>query len=151
MKTKRISLILLGVVLSLLAISCKDMPIGYLQADKAFFSPDTVYVYKQIDPQSDRAKNNSPWTSLRIQGISGTAPINYEFYDVKVNNGGNAATFKKLVDKKKVLIQGGIIQLFQDGVKELPNGDYTISMKVYNEGYSNILKDIFTFVVKDEE
>lgn len=42
-----------------------------------------------------------------------------------------------------------MIQIFQEGVKEIPNGNYTISIRVYNEGHSHILKDAVTFIVQD--
>ena len=57
--------------------------------------------------------------------------------------------FNEQVKKGNVLIQGGIIQLFQAGVKEIPNGTYTLTIRVYNEDHSALLKDIFTFVVSD--
>ncbi len=131
--------------------SCDRMPVGYLQTEEAIFTPDTVYVYRNLDPNSDRVLNNVPWTSLRIQGVAGTAPINYEFHSVKVNDGGNQEAFAKLVESKELVVEGGIIRLFQSGVKKVPNGSYTLSIKIYNEGYSDVLEDIFTFVIKDSE
>ncbi len=131
--------------------SCDRMPVGYLQTDEAVFTPDTVFVYRNLDAQSDRVLNNIPWTSLRIQGVSGTAPINYEFHSVKVSDGGDKEAFTKLATSGELRIQGGIIQLFQAGVKKVPNGAYTISLKVYNEGYSAVLDDVFTFVIKESE
>lgn len=132
-------------------ISCNKIPVGYLETENAAFEPNTVYAYREIDPDSERAKNNAPWTSLRIQGVAGTVPINYEFYGIKAENGGNADLFRQAIQDGDVLVQGGIIQLFQSGVKKLPNGSYIISLKVYNEGHSRILKDVFTFIIKDKE
>ncbi len=131
--------------------SCDRMPVGYLQTDEAVFTPDTVYVYRNLDPQSDRVLNDTPWTSLRIQGVSGTAPINYEFHSVKANDGGNQEAFEKLAESKELVVEGGIIRLFQSGVKKVPNGSYTLSLKIYNEGYSATVEDVFTFVIKDSE
>ncbi len=131
--------------------SCNKIPVGYLQTDEAVFTPDTVYVYRNLDPQSDRILNKVPWTSLRIQGVSGTNPINYDFHSVKVSDGGNQEAFTKLVESEEVVVKGGIIKLFQSGVKKVPNGSYTLSIKVYNEGYSAILEDVFTFIIKDSE
>ena len=85
----------------------------------------------------------------RIQGVAGTVPINYEYVSVKTAKGGDTQRFNEQVKKGNVLIQGGIIQLFQAGVKEIPNGTYTLTIRVYNEDHSALLKDIFTFVVSD--
>ncbi len=140
-------------VLSVLffTLSCNQIPVGYLQTEEAEFIPNKVEVYRNLDPNDNRVLDNIPWTSLRVQGVSGTNPINYEFHSVKVSDGGDKEAFVKLVKSGEVVIQGGIIRLFQSGVKKLPNGSYTISLNVYNEGYSAVLKDAFTFVVKDNE
>ncbi|MBS9766382.1 MAG: hypothetical protein KGV44_02440 [Flavobacteriaceae bacterium] len=140
-------------VLSVLfcTLSCNKIPVGYLQTEEAVFIPDKVEVYRDLDPNDNRVIDNIPWTSLRVQGVSGTNPINYEFHSVKVSDGGDKEAFVKLVKSGEVVVQGGIIRLFQSGVKKLPNGSYTISLNVYNEGYSAVLKDAFTFVVKDNE
>lgn len=130
--------------------SCNKIPIGYLNTRGAVFTPDTIYVGRNIDPESPRAKNAAPWTSLRIQGVAGTNPINYDFHSVKVNNGGDATKFEAIVRTGHVSTKGGIVQISQEGVKGIPNGDYTLSLRAYNEGHSAILQDIITFVVKDE-
>ncbi len=131
--------------------SCDRIPVGYLQTEEAVFIPDTVYAYRNLDPNSDRVLNKVPWTSLRIQGISGTNPINYEFHSVKTNDGGDQTAFLEAVKDGDVVVKGGIIRLFQSGVKKIPNGSYTLSLKVYNEGYSAILENAFTFVVKNDQ
>lgn len=129
--------------------SCNKIPIGYLNTKDAVFTPDTIFVGRTIDPESPRAKNGAPWTSYRIQGVAGTNPINYDFHSVKVNNGGDAAKFEAIVRAGHVSTRGGIIQIYQEGVKDIPNGDYTLSLRAYNDGHSAILEDIITFVVKD--
>lgn len=151
MKNKRIGSIGILVLLSVLFTlsSCDRMKVGYLNTTNASYNPDTVFAFRNIDPKSERAKNNAPWTSVRIQGVAGTVPINYEYVSVKTAKGGNVQRFNEQVKKGNVLIQGGIIQLFQAGVKEIPNGTYTLTIRVYNEDHSALLKDIFTFVVSD--
>ena len=47
-------------------------------------------------------------------------------------------------------MSGGTINLFPKAVATLPNGRYTVNLRVTNEGYSRELKGLFTFVVKDK-
>lgn len=144
----------LGVALLALTLAltaCHRMDVGYLKTADASFSPDTVYVYRTIDPMSERAVNGSPWTSTRIQGVSGTAPINYSYVSVKASDGGSAEAFNAIVKDGQVVIQGGLIQLFQKGAAQLPDGKYTLTIRVSNEDHEAILQDVFTFVVKETE
>ena len=144
----------LGVALLALTLAltgCHRMDVGYLKTADASFSPDTVYVYRTIDPMSERAVNGSPWTSTRIQGVSGTAPINYSYVSVKASDGGSAEAFNAIVKDGLVVIQGGLIQLFQKGAAQLPDGKYTLTIRVSNEDHEAILQDVFTFVVKETE
>lgn len=144
----------LGVALLALTLAltaCHRMDVGYLKTADASFSPDTVYVYRTIDPMSERAINGSPWTSTRIQGVSGTAPINYSYVSVKASDGGSAEAFNAIVKDGQVVIQGGLIQLFQKGAAQLPDGKYTLTIRVSNEDHEAILQDVFTFVVAETE
>lgn len=144
----------LGVALLALTLAltaCHRMDVGYLKTADASFSPDTVYVYRSIDPMSERAINGSPWTSTRIQGVSGTAPINYSYVSVKASDGGSAEAFNAIAKDGQVVIQGGLIQLFQKGAAQLPDGKYTLTIRVSNEDHEAILQDVFTFVVAETE
>ena len=47
-------------------------------------------------------------------------------------------------------MSGGTINLFPKAVATLPNGRYTVNLRVSNEGYSRELNGLFTFVVKDK-
>lgn len=144
-----LSVALLALTLAL--TGCHRMDVGYLKTADASFSPDTVYVYRSIDPMSERAINGSPWTSTRIQGVSGTAPINYSYVSVKASDGGSAEAFNAIAKDGLVVIQGGLIQLFQKGAAQLPDGKYTLTIRVSNEDHEAILQDVFTFVVKETE
>ena len=103
MTTKHILYVALSFLMVAL-VSCNKVPIGYLDTRQAIFTPDTIYVSRTINPDSPRAKNGAPWTSLRIQGVAGTNPINYDFHSVKVNNGGDAAKFEAIVNSGLVLV-----------------------------------------------
>lgn len=147
----RIYTLALMVLALVVFISCDRMKVGYLQTEDAIYVPDSIEVYRNLDESDLHLTENAPWSSSSIQGVSGTAPVNYEFYGVKATDGGDEAAFKKLFENGDAHIQGSIIQLFQNGVKRLPNGTYTISIRVYNEDHSAIVKDAFRFIVKDEE
>ena len=73
MTTKHILYVALSFLMVAL-VSCNKVPIGYLDTRQAIFTPDTIYVSRTINPDSPRAKNGAPWTSLRIQGVAGTNP-----------------------------------------------------------------------------
>lgn len=150
-KNIKISLSVALLALTLALTACHRMDVGYLKTADASFSPDTVYVYRSIDPMSERAVNGSPWTSTRIQGVSGTAPINYSYVSVKASDGGNAEVFNAIARDGLVVIQGGLIQLFQKGAAQLPDGKYTLTIRVSNEDHEAILQDVFTFVVAETE
>ncbi len=142
--------VLLALFVTLFA-SCQRIPVGYLQTKDVEFVPNTLMVYHTPDPESPRATNGAPWVSTRIQGVSGTNPINYSFVSVKVSDGGDATVFQKIADQGELDVSGGLIRLSQKGAKLLPLGRYTITLKVYNEGHSAILNDILTIVVEDKE
>ena len=58
--------------------SCSKMDVGYLRTAGASFTPDSINAFHNIDPTSDRAVNNLPFVSTRIQGVAGTNPVNFE-------------------------------------------------------------------------
>lgn len=147
---KRIYILSVTVTLLVLLLgSCNRIPIGYLNTKDAVFTPDSLFVSRYINPETPRAKNGAPWTSRQIQGVAGTNPINYVFSSVKVSDGGDATKFEAIVRAGYVSAEGGIVKIFQEGVKMIPNGNYTLSLRAYNEGHSHILKDIITVVVGD--
>lgn len=131
--------------------ACHKVQVGYLQTDNAEFVPNILNAYRTPDPDSERSKNNAPWVSTRIQGVAGTSPINYEFVSAKVANGGDLSKFLTTVSAGHLSVQGGIIYFYQAGVEMIPNGDYILTLRVYNEGHSALLKDIITIRVSDVE
>ena len=123
---------------------CQDMKIGYLKTDGAGYLPNELEVKKTLDPKEDaiRIANEAPWVTSRIQGVLGTSPLLYEFVSVKASEGGDAELFKK-----EIIVRGaGVMELPLH--TELPAGRYVVTLKVENEGYSAILPDVYTFVVK---
>ena len=132
--------------------ACNTMPVGFLRTEGASFSPDTLNVYHNPHSSTPRYNDHRPWVSYRIQGVAGTNPINYELADVKATEGGDAEKFKALAQKGLLKVDGGMIVLMQEGVAELPNsGRYTLSLRVYNDGHSQTISDVYTIIVGVDE
>ena len=53
--------------------------------------------------------------------------------------------------EKRIRVEGGLVLIFQDAVEKLTNGRYAISIKVYNDDHSSVLKNAFKVIVQDEE
>ena len=138
---KRVYLFL---VLVIACWGCQDMKVGYLRADNAGYLPNELEVIKTLDPVEDgvRIANEAPWVTPKIQGVLGTSPLLFEFVSVKVSDGGDAEIFKKEITVRG----GGVMELPLHTV--LPKGRYVVTLKVSNDGYSELLSDIYTFVVK---
>ena len=132
--------------------ACNTMPVGFLRTEGASFSPDTLNVYHNPHASTPRYNDHRPWVSYRIQGVAGTNPINYELADVKATEGGDAEKFKALAQKGLLKVDGGMIVLMQEGVAELPtSGRYTLSLRVYNDGHSQTISDVYTIIVAENE
>ena len=132
--------------------ACNTMPVGFLRTEGASFSPDTLNVYHNPHASTPRYNDHRPWVSYRIQGVAGTNPINYELADVKATEGGDAEKFKTLAQKGLLKVDGGMIVLMHEGVAELPtSGRYTLSLRVYNDGHSKTIDDVYTIIVGVDE
>lgn len=132
--------------------ACNTMPVGFLRTEGASFSPDTLNVYHNPHASTLRYNDHRPWVSYRIQGVAGTNPINFELADVKATEGGDAEKFKALAQKGLLKVDGGMIVLMHEGVAELPNsGRYTLSLRVYNDGHSKTIDDVYTIIVGVDE
>lgn len=132
-------------------VSCSKMDVGYLRTTGASFTPDSLNAFHNVDATSDRGLNNLPFVSTRIQGVAGTNPINYELSGVKADSQENVELFMKLYKEGKISVIGGLIVVTQEATKQLPNGRYCLSLKVYNQDHQAVLEDIFKVVVTDDE
>lgn len=136
----------LFVLVSFLAVltACKDVPYGYLKTENAEYIPNSMEIRTVLDPVLDkiRIENNAPWVTLKIQGVLGTAPLAYKLLDVKASEGGDAATFKE----ELTVLGAGIMQVPLH--PKSPKGKYLVSLKVNNDGYSEELHDVYTFIIK---
>jgi len=147
------SLLLLVLVLSL-GTACRKIPVGYLDTTYASFPQKEVYAYRTVDADNPHSKTQqypAPWTSQRIQGVSGTNPVNFEYLGVSVSDGGDAAIFSSCVTSGEITVSGGTINVFPSAVDKLPNGRYSVNLRVYNEGYSRELNGLCTFIIQDQE
>lgn len=128
-------------------LGCNDVKIGYLNADGAEYAPAEMTIPKEIDATYPnyyvRIQYESPWVTSIIQGVLGTSPIRYEIADVKASDGGDADMFKS------ELVMGGVGRMEVPLYPESPAGKYVISVKIYNESYSHILEDAYTFTIID--
>ena len=154
MKRILLSCLLLASLFSTSVLTaCHETTVGYLDTEYASFSTKELVVYRQVsddDVHSLTHEYPAPWSSQRIQGVSGTNPVNFYFQSVTVSEGADAAAFNKAVQEGLVTVSGGTINLFPKAVATLPNGRYTVNLRVTNEGYSRELNGLFTFVVKDK-
>ncbi len=134
----------LFLVLIIACWGCQDMKIGYLKVENAGYLPNELEVRKTLDPVEDevRIANEAPWVTPKIQGVLGTSPLLFEFVSVKALDGGDAEVFKKEITVRG----GGVMEL--PLYTELPVGCYVVTLKVSNDGYSELLSDVYTFVVK---
>ena len=70
------------------------MKVGYLRTAGASFAPDSINVFHNIDPTSDRYIEQQPFVSTSIQGVAGTNPVNFELASVKADTPAAARLFK---------------------------------------------------------
>lgn len=132
-------------------VSCSKMDVGYLRTTGASFTPDSLNAFHNVNTMSERGLNKLPFVSIRIQGVAGTNPINYELFGVKADNQEQAQLFMKLYKEGKISVTGGLIVVTQEATQQLANGRYRLSLKVYNQDHEVVLEDIFKVVVTDDE
>ena len=132
-------------LLVVIATSCHDVKVGYLEAENAVYVPDSLVVELEWDAQNNtRFENEADWVSSGIQGVLGTAPISYRITNVKVvGSEGNADALKAVC----TMNGGGIfIVPFHH---EIPKVTYLLSIEISNKDYSCCKDDIFKIIVKD--
>lgn len=133
-------------VFVMLLLSCDAKEIGFLDISQAEYSPDTMEIpkYEDIDAfaEAQRLELNTPWVTLQIQGVLGTAPIIYSIESVTSPDGGNAALFMEELE----IIGGGT--MYYPIQPKAPAGTYVVSIRLTNEGYSKVLENAYTFIVK---
>lgn len=129
-----------------LFVGCDKVTVGYLETENAEYTPNSMEIPKleDLDESANalRLENKSPWVTQPIQGIAGTKPIFYTIESVSAVDGGNADVFKS---ELQIIGNGSFYYPLEH---KAPAGKYTVSIRVTNEGYSHVIKDIYTFEVK---
>ncbi|MCT4614802.1 MAG: hypothetical protein N4A49_08000 [Marinifilaceae bacterium] len=134
-------LVFLSIVI--LAISCDDIAIGYLEGEDAGYNPDSLVVRSVLDPVLDAKRIESPWpwVSAPINGVFGTLPIKYQIAGASSED-GNVEEFLKYI---KIRGNGA----FEVSVNEnIPKGDYFMNIRIYNEDHELNRDRIFKIIVK---
>ena len=128
--------------------SCHETTVGFLKTENAEYSPDKLEVRRTLDPErlpdANMIVTGAEWVSNEMAGILGTNPLIFNLEDVTASDGGDAALFKE----QARVIGGGRVYFPSKDIKA-PNGTYKLSIRVSNPGYSVVLKDIFTVIIKD--
>lgn len=141
MKGISILLVFIGVWLA----ACQDVTVGFLKTENATYGlSDSLIVKKELNEQEDgeRIKNNAPWVTKPIQGVNGTAPISYAIESV---SGPNKEAETLFMSELEVIGSGIMLYPLEH---KAPAGRYLVTLRVSNEGYSKVVKDVFTFIVK---
>ncbi|KIO44024.1 MULTISPECIES: hypothetical protein [Sanguibacteroides] len=131
-------------IVCLCLVACEEKE-GYLRTENAVYEPDTMVVRLVPDPELDavRIEYKSPWQSLAMQGYEGTERIDFTVESVSSTAGEVAVTsFMKEVS----ILGGGILRYPFEG--KSPAGRYTVSVRLTGPGYSQVVKDAFTFILK---
>ena len=128
----------LYIIFILITAACHEVKVGYLETEGALYDPDTM----EIKIITDKTETGPHWISPPIQGVEGTQPICYTIEAVKTEDGDEVEFLKEI----KVRGDGTFDIPFQHTI---PAGSYVVSLRVRNEGYSKVIKDVFTFLVKE--
>lgn len=116
-----------------------DIP--YEMEDEGYCTYDEAEVlYNQYLSYFSTIEQGLPWTTATIEGVLGTEPIQYSIANV-TSEGGDAEVFRN----ELVIYGGGRMQLPFEC--KAPSGKYHVSILVENEGYSNLLENVFTFII----
>lgn len=123
---------------------CQDVRVGFLETSLAEYTPDSLVVKAQLDPtlDADRIKYKYPWVTLSIEGVEGTSPMIYQVHDVVATEGGDGAALLQNIS----IANSGVMQIPWNHT--VPPGRYSVAIEITNEGYSHVLNDVYTFIVK---
>lgn len=139
-------IILIFIMFVVFCSACHQTSIGYLNTDNAVYYPDTMYIRKFPDMNLDavRIENKAPWVSMQLQGYEGTEQIYFSVETVTSDQGEEIAqSFMK-----NLKIRGGGSLEFPFENDAIP-GTYKISIRLTNSGYSQVLRDAMTIIVKE--
>lgn len=139
-------ILLITVAWAVVGIGCHEKTIGYLVTENASYNPDTSYVRKTPNPKFDaiRMETKAPWITTRLQGYEGTEQIMFTIESVTSDQGEEAARFFM----KDLAIRGGGALMYPFENEAVP-GRYKVSIRLTNPGYTQVIKDAYTFIVQE--
>lgn len=141
----KLIVILLGISLIVLG-GCHEKTIGYLITENASYEPDSTVVPRELDPKryAIRIENQAPWVSYAMQGYEGTEQI--KFTVERVTSTAGEVEAQKF--KEELKIRGGGGALEYPLVHKAGPGRYTISVRLTNSGYSQVVENAYTFILE---
>lgn len=141
----KIVMIILG-TMTLFLSGCHEKTIGYLITENAEYEPNTLTIPRELDPVADakRIKNQAPWVSYAMQGYEGTQQIMFSVESVTSTAGEEEAT--KFMEELKIRGGGGALEY--PLVHKAGPGTYTVSVRLTNPGYSQVVENAFTFIIE---
>lgn len=132
-----------AIVLMAIVGACHKPTEGYLIVENAGYEPDTMVIRKNPvwELDSFRIMDNSPWVTTGLQGYEGTEPIYFSVESVTSPLGEEAAA----VFMREVFMQGA--SLMYPLKNNAQPGLYTVSIRLTNAGYSQVVENALTFHV----
>lgn len=103
-----------------------------------------VELDEEIAELERRIKYHIPWSTSTIEGVLGTEPLVYEI--VSIHNDAHPEDAAKFLPYTGMM-GGGRIYVTQD--LDVSAGEYVLTIRVSNEGWSKVLENAFTFVVTE--
>ncbi|MCI7163805.1 MAG: hypothetical protein MSA19_10480, partial [Butyricimonas virosa] len=91
-----------------------------------------------------RIKNQAPWVSYAMQGYEGTQQIMFSVESVTSTAGEEEAA--KFMEELKIRGGGGALEY--PLVHKAGPGTYTVSVRLTNPGYSQVVENAFTFIIE---
>ena len=137
----RIMIILIGCLL-VCCFACQEKTIGYLITENAGYEPDSLIIPSTLDPEKDAIRIENNATSL--QGYEGTAPITFTIESVTSTAGEEQAA----LFKEELTIRGGGA-MFYPLEHKAGAGTYVVSVRLTNEGYSQVIENAYTFLIEE--
>lgn len=115
---------------------------GFLEAENAKYTPDSLVVKAVLDPvhDADRIEWQMPWQSVPIEGTFGTPVVSYAIERVDSDNGYTEAA------RQFRLVRKAVIELPCDHT--LPVGKYVITLRISNDDHVAVIDSVYTVRVE---
>ena len=140
-----ITIIILVSLSSILWTGCHEKTIGYLITENASYEPDSLIIPRIPDPEeeAERIKWKSPWITFNLQGYEGTFQIDFSIESVTSTAGEEQA--KLFMEELSIRGGGAMLYPFEH---KAGSGEYVVSIRLTNPGYSHVIKDAYKFIIE---